>query len=143
LNTTTGNMKTFKLLALSLILLISGCDLFVEEDQLDNIDEITGFYEVDEWSETLEAGSFFQLTIYRNSHRSRKIYFENFYNAGIEVFAEVNGYKIQIPLQQVGYYEIEGMGSFYEGELTMTYRVTYLDSQSEIIDICNAICIKY
>lgn len=135
-------MKTSKLFVISLGLMISGCNLLIEENQLDNIDEITGFYEVDEWSETLDAGSFFQLTIYRNSQRSGKIYLENFYNAGIEVMAEVNGYKIQIPRQQIGYYEIEGMGSYYEGELTMTYSVTYLDTQSEIIDLCNAICIK-
>ena len=115
----------------------------MEEDLGDNIDQITGIYDVDEWSETLEAQSFFQLSIYRNSTRNGKIYIENFYNAGIEVYAEVNGYKIQIPLQQVGFYEIEGMGSFYEGELTMEYSVAYIDSHSEIIDVCNAICVKY
>jgi len=135
-------VKNYKILALLLTAFISGCELIINESPHDNIDQITGFYEVDEWSETLDAQSFFQLSIYRNNQRNGKIYIDNFYNAEIEVFAEVNGYKIQIPLQQVGYYEIEGIGSFYEGELTMTYSVTYIDTRSQIIDICNAICTK-
>jgi hypothetical protein len=126
-----------------LLLVVHGCELIFDEDPVDNVDLITGVYEVDEWSETLEAQSFFQLSIYRNSHRNGKIHLENFYNAGLDVYAEVNGYKIQIPPQQVEHYEIEGMGSFYEGELIMTYRVTYMDSQSEIVDVCHAICMKY
>lgn len=136
-------MKTYKFISIILIVFFSGCELIDEEGPYDNIDEITGAYEVDEWSETLEAQSYFQVSIYRNSYRNGKIYIENFYNAGIEVYAEVNGYKIQIPIQQVGFYEIEGMGSFYDGELTMEYSVTYIDTHSEIIDICNAICLKY
>ncbi|MHA2182831.1 MAG: hypothetical protein ACXAAH_15535 [Promethearchaeota archaeon] len=135
-------MKTFKLIPILIIVLITGCE-WIDEDPVDNIDQITGIYEVDEWSETLEAQSFFQLSVYRSSIRNKKIYIENFYNAGIEVFAEVNGYKIQIPLQQVGYYEIEGMGSYYEDELTMEYSVTYVDSHTEIVDMCNAICVKF
>jgi len=136
-------MKALKLFTFLTLILISGCSLLNEENPEDNIDQITGIYEVDEWSETLEAQTFFQLSVYRNSFRNGKIHIENFYNAGIEVFAEVNGYKIQIPLQQVGYYEVEGMGSFYDGELTMTYSVRNIDSHSTIIDICNAICLKY
>jgi hypothetical protein len=136
-------MKTLKLIPVLLIALFSGCELIDEEGPYDNIDEITGEYEVDEWSETLEAQSFFYVTIYRNSHRNGKIYIENFYNAGIEVYAEVNGYKIQIPPQQVGYYEIEGMGSFYNDELTMEYSITYINAHSEIVDVCNAICLKF
>lgn len=136
-------MKTIKIFVILGIILLSGCELLYEEEPDDNIDQIVGFYEVDEWSETLGAQSFFEISVYRNSTRSGKLYFENFYNAGIEVFGEVNGYKIQIPLQQVGRYEIEGMGSFYDGELTMTYSVQNIESKTQIIDICNAICFKY
>jgi len=112
----------------------------MEDDLYHTVDDMLGEYEVDEWSETLGAQSYFTMYVTSNKRDHNIVYFENFYNAGLTVYVEVNGSKLRIPIQEVGTYEIEGMGSYYDGELTITYDVTDINGLSSIVDVCNAIC---
>ncbi len=125
-----------------MIVLISGCHIIVE-DVYFPANRLVGNYEVDEWSETLGAQVYFNIFIHKDPYDPDIIYIDNFYNAGIEVIADVNGSKIIIPLQIIGAYEIEGIGSYYNGELTMDYSVRDIYYQGSYIDYCNAICLKY
>ena len=104
-------MKTVHILSLLIITGLFGCEIIIEEPY-EPVIEVSGFYEVDEWSETIEAQSFYEVNIYRDRFSYDGIYIDNFYNAGLRVYAEMNGYKIRIPLQRIGYYEIEGFGSY-------------------------------
>lgn len=124
-----------------LVTIMMGCEI-IDENTYRTVDQMIGEYEVDEWSETLGAQSYFDIYIAGDKRNRDLVYLENFYNAGITIFAEVNGSKIRIPIQEVDFYEVEGMGSFYEGELTMTYSVRDIDYQTKIVDVCNAICYK-
>ncbi|MFC2125186.1 hypothetical protein ACFLU5_10270 [Bacteroidota bacterium] len=117
----------------------TGCE-FMEEDSYRTANDMLGEYEVDEWSETLGAQSYFDMYVTGDKRNHDIVYFENFYNADMTVYVEVNGSKLRIPNQEVGFYEIEGMGSYYDGELTITYSVTDINGFSDIVDICNAIC---
>jgi hypothetical protein len=106
------------------------------------INEITGYYDADEWSETLEAQSYFNIRIHVKNRRNMTVNIENFYNADITVYAELYGYKIRIPVQQVGFYEIEGIGSYYDNKLTLDYSVRDVTSNFGFTDVCNAICTR-
>ena len=122
-----------------IVFLTMGCEI-MEDESFRTVNDMFGKYEVDEWSETLGAQSFFDMYVTGDKRNNDVVYFENFYNADITVYVEVNGSKLRIPIQEVGFYEIEGMGSFYDGELTITYSVTDIDGFSSIVDVCNAIC---
>ena len=127
------------LTGLIVLLVFSGCEI-LEEDLYQTVDDMLGEYEVDEWSETLGAQSYFTMHVTGDKRNRNIVYFENFYNADLTVYVEVNGSKLRIPNQEVGIYEVEGMGSYFDGELTITYDVTDIDGLSSIVDVCNAIC---
>jgi hypothetical protein len=135
-------MKTTKLLPLLLIFLISGCHIVVEE-VYSPASRLVGSYEVDEWSETLAAQAYFDIFIHDDPYSADIIYINNFYDSGIEVWAKVNGSRVYIPLQTAGPYEIEGNGTYYNGELNIDYSVLDLYSHIGFTDYCNAICLKY
>lgn len=135
-------MKTIKLLLILFIFLISGCHIVIEEVYSPS-SRIVGTYEVDEWSETLGAQAYFDIFIHDDAYSPEIIYINNFYDSGIEVWAKVNGSRIRIPLQTAGPYEIEGNGTYFDGELNIDYSVRDLYSHAGFIDYCNAICLKY
>ena len=119
---------------------IFSCEAGFYDEEPVNI--FTGCYDVDEWSESLQAQSYFEMRIFTRNRDHGIIRMENFYNAGITVYAEVNGFKIRIPVQQTEYYEIEGYGSLYDGQLTINYSVADKLSPTGFRDVCNAICYK-
>jgi len=55
-------MKTFIILPVALILVLSGCHIIVE-DIYTPANRLAGSYEVDEWSETLGAQVYFDIFI--------------------------------------------------------------------------------
>ncbi len=117
-------MKKY-LLGISVILLISSCDIhIIEEAPYDPRDNFTGHFEAEEYSETLDVYTYFNLRILKDSDpRSRIVYLRNFYGENMEIYAEVYGDRITIPRQVNGYYIIEGFGSLDYDELVMTYTV--------------------
>ena len=135
-------MKTIKGLFILIIIGLAGCQIVIEEPY-EPANRFVGSYEVDEWSETLGLQSFFEIYIHKDRFESDIIYIDNFYDLGIEVFAEVNGSRIRIPRQVAGFYEIEGLGSLYNGELSLDYSVRDINSYTGLVDYCNAISYQY
>lgn len=125
----------------ALLIITSGCHIVIEEPY-SPIYEIAGFYDVDEWSETVGIEDYYEVEVYRDRHNHNGIIIENFYNAGIRVFAELNGSRIRIPYQVSGNYEIEGYGTFYGDELELSYTVSDIHGYY-FQDVCNAYFIKY
>ena len=133
-----------RLLPLALLLSMSACQLIViEEEVFDQRDAFIGRYEVDEFSSTLGISTLFTMDVYKDSFEPNLVVFENFYGAGLEVFGEVSGRKVRIPLQQVGFYEVEGIGTINGRELTLSYTVTDVDGNSIFVDDLHAIAWRF
>lgn len=135
-------MKTIRILLFFGILFFSACQIIVEE-RVNFADFYTGTYEADEWSESMAIQSYFNIYIYADRFDRDIVYIDNFYNADMEIYAEINGYKLRIPRQIAGYYEVEGIGSLNGDQLTMDYSVRDIDNYSNYIDYCHAICVRY
>lgn len=132
------------LLGISVVMLISSCDItYIEEVPYDPRDQFTGRYDAEEYSETLDAFAYFDVLIYKDlDPYSDVVYIENFYGANIEVFATVNGSKLTIPRQQVGFYIVEGIGSIEFNELVMTYTVEDTHPASRLVDYLNTVSFR-
>ncbi|OEK04499.1 hypothetical protein [Roseivirga misakiensis] len=127
------------LLIVSVLVLLSSCDLTIIEVPFDNRDNFVGRYEAEEYSETYDQLSFFDMRILRDSDDfSNAIYIRNFYAQGIEVYAEVNGRNITIPRQVVDGFVVEGTGRLENGDVFLTYSVddTYSNGRT---DFCNTV----
>ncbi len=132
-------MKKY-LLGIAVIVLISSCNVTIIEDPYDPRDNFLGRFEAEEYSETLDVYSYFNLRILKNTDPySREIYLQNFYGADIEVYGEVNGSKLTIPRQVVGYYIIEGLGTVDFDQVVMTYTVEDTYPGSRLVDYCNTV----
>jgi hypothetical protein len=130
-------MKTFIALAFGLVMLTS-CDMYMIEDEPhyhDYRDDITGHYELDEYSETYRDYTYYTVTISRGYGR-REIYIHNFYGFDRDVLAYLDGHTITIPFQVINGYEIEGHGQVVYDELDLHYSVTdrYHDSPTDFCD---------
>ena len=131
------------LLGISLLLLISSCDLVIVEDVYDPRDPFLGRFDTEEYSETLETFSYYDVVIVDDADPySNVVYIRNFYGAGIEIFGEVNGSKLSIPRQRVGHFLIEGIGSLEYGELIMSYTVEDTDPASRFVDYCSTVSLR-
>lgn len=131
-------MKTNVLLLIA-GLVLSACDIVVVEPLYDERDRVTGSYRIEEFSQTYNESIRFDIYIRKSGYgyNSRDVMIENFYNAGVNVRAEVYSGKIFIPRQFVNGYEIEGVGSLYLNEIQLNYKVrdTYTN---RITDFCEA-----
>ena len=136
-------MKKY-LLGIFVITIVSACDITViEEHPYDERDVFTGRYAIEEYSETLDVITHFNIRIDKNiDPYGREVYISNFYGADIEVYAEVNGPKITIPRQAVDYYIIEGFGRIDYDELTMTYTVEDTHPRNRLYDVCHTIAYR-
>ena len=132
------------LLAIPILLLVSSCITIIDdEDIFDARDQFTGRFDTEEYSETLDAWSYYDVFIYKDADPfSNIIYIQNFYGANIEIFGEVNGSKLTIPRQQVGYFIVQGIGSIDLGELVMTYTVEDTDPASRFVDYCSTVSFR-
>lgn len=131
------------LLGISFLILISSCDYTIIEEIYDPRDQFTGRFDTEEYSETLDAYTYYDVTIYKdNDPYSNIVYIRNFYGANMEVFGEVNGNKLVIPRQRNGYYLIEGIGSIDYGEIVMSYTVEDTDPRSRFVDYCSSVSFR-
>ncbi len=131
------------LLGISFLLLISSCDLVIVEDIYDPRVEFLGRFDTEEYSETLDAYSYYDVVIVDDADPySNVIYIRNFYGAGIEIFGEVNGSRLTIPRQRVGNFIIDGIGRIEYGELVMSYTVEDINPASRFVDYCSTVSLR-
>lgn len=127
------NLISFSLL----MLLVASCYDHDVEPRYDSRDKFVGYYEVEEFSEVYGDITYYEMRITRSRYE-REIYLDNFYDAGIRVYAIVRFNDITIPLQEVHGFEVEGSGSLYHDELNLRYRVKDLYDHS-ISDYCETV----
>jgi hypothetical protein len=114
-----------KKLSFLLFVLLGSCQIIINEEPsyYDLRDDLVGRYEIDEYSETTEQYFSYNLEIFKSSYSSNEVIIYNFYDVGLEVSAFYDGYKLTIPNQFIGDYEVEGTGRFTDGEWSLTYVV--------------------
>jgi hypothetical protein len=120
-------------------LVLTSCDILVVEPRYDDRDRVTGSYRIEEYSQTYNESIRFNIYIRKsaNAYSSSDIIIENFYNAGVDVRAEIVNNKIYISRQYVNGYEIEGVGTVVFNEIILNYKVqdTY---SNRPVDFCEA-----
>jgi len=115
-------MRTLSIFLLSLVI-ASGCEVIIVEPVYDPRDKFVGNYEFEEYSETWDEILTYHISIRKSSHDDHEVYIKNFYGASINVYAFVEDHHITIPFQEVDMYEIEGSGTWIDGEISFTYYV--------------------
>lgn len=131
------------LLGISFLILISSCDYVILEEIYDPRDQFTGRFDTEEYSETLDTFTYYDVFIEKDADPySNVVYLRNFYGADIEIFAEVNGNKLVIPRQRNGFYQIEGIGSIDRGDIVMSYTVEDTDPRSRFVDYCSTVAFR-
>ena len=118
----------------ALVLLATSCTFYDVEPRYDSRDKFVGYYDVEEYSETYNDMTFYEMRISKSGY-DREIYLNNFYGADLRVYATVSFDEIRIPFQVIDGYEIEGSGSIYRNELSLSYRVRDLYDDS-VSDFC-------
>ncbi len=131
------------LLIVSVLALLSSCDITLVEVPYDDRDNYLGRFETEEYSETYDQLTYYNMRIVRDSDDfSNVIYIRNFYAVDIEVFAEVRGDRLTIPRQIIGGYIVEGTGRNEFGDLYLTYSVVDTFSPNKPTDFCNAVLVR-
>ena len=85
--------------------------------------DIVGTWKVDEYSETYDATTYFDIRIFKSLDYADEILITNFYDVNIEVHAYVEGNRIVIPFQERNGFEIEGTGTIRSQKITFIYSV--------------------
>ncbi len=115
-------MKRFILFVFALVVFTS-CTIENIEPRYDHRDRIVGSYDVEEHSNTYNDVTYYTIQIRKSGH-SNEIRFTNFYGVNIDVYATLYfDNRINIPFQIVDGYEVEGVGTIYRNELSLTYSV--------------------
>lgn len=127
-------MKKVFIAALSLITLAS-CEFNIIEPRYDYRDYVTGYYDVEEYSETYNDYHYYSIHITKYAN-GRTVYLNNFYDANLSVYAYLDGDKLTIPLQVANGYEIEGVGTVHSSDLSLNYRVKdlYNDTRTDFCE---------
>lgn len=105
------------------LVLSTACEITVVEPRYDYRDNIIGYYEAKEYSQTYNDYAYYSVRISKSGYDLREISFSNFYAADIRVYALLEFDKITIPMQVRDGYEIEGVGTVYPNRISLTYRV--------------------
>jgi|SRR5690606_27872631 len=129
-------MKTLMLIS-GILVIVTSCTFYDVEPLYDQRDKFLGHYDVEEYSETYRDYTFYEMRIVRSRY-DREIYLDNFYAAGIRIYAIVSFNDIRIPYQVVDGYEIEGTGTLYHDQLSLSYRVKDLYEYT-VSDYCETI----
>jgi len=135
-------MKTkTKLPALLLLLMvfISSCSKI----EIDARNKFIGRYAVEEFSYTDGSLSYYDVRIRKVANSENEIVFENFFNAGINVFGLVVGTRVYIEAQTTGMFWIEGQGTLSGNVLSMSYYVVATIGQSTFDHDIGATMTKY
>tara|TARA_Y100000114_G_scaffold157245_1_gene188417 strand:- start:18065 stop:18541 length:477 start_codon:yes stop_codon:yes gene_type:complete len=128
------------LLILSVLILFASCDVVVIEAPYDPRDNFTGRYTVEEYSETYDVLTKYNVRIIKEADPySNVVYIRNFYAADIEVFADVHGDRLTIPRQIIDGYVIQGTGRLDYGDLVLSYSVEDRLDDSSLVDFCNTV----
>jgi hypothetical protein len=115
-------IRTLKLTYLSGLLILAGLSSCDKEDA-DPRDAFTGTYTATEKSYVTESTTVYEIKIVKSGEDDNFVRIQNFYNAKIEVEAEITGGKLTIAQQTVNTFQVEGLGSLNGGELNLTYKV--------------------
>lgn len=125
------------MLAVTVLVLMASCDINIIEPRYDHRDQVTGYYDIEEYSETFRDYTYYSLHITKEDYSgSSTVYLHNFYGADITVRAYLEYDKLTIPYQVVEGYEIDGTGSLYNDHIDLSYRVKDLYHNSTA-DFCN------
>lgn len=126
---------------LAMVLFLTSCEIIIEP-VFDDRDLLVGSYRVEEYSQTFNDYSEFTIYIRKAGGYNSDVIVENFYNANLDVRAEVVNGKIYISKQFVNGYEVEGIGTVYFDEIRFSYRVrdTYYYKPT---DFCEATAWEY
>lgn len=128
------------LLILSVLIFLSSCDVWLVEVPYDSRDNFTGRFNVEEYSETYDVLTKYNVRIVKDGDPySNAIYIRNFYGADLEILGEVVGDRLIIPHQSIDGYVIEGTGRIEYGDLVMTYSVNDYYDNNGLVDFCNTV----
>lgn len=121
----------------SLMVVLASCNYYDVEPRYDHRDKFVGYYDVEEYSETYDDITYYEMRISRSPYID-EVYLHNFYASDLRVYARVTYDDIRIPFQVVNGFEIEGSGRIFRDELNLTYRVKDLYDNS-ISDYCETV----
>lgn len=130
-------MKRFLALGFTAVIL-SSCDIDIINPSYDSRDELVGYYDVEEYSETYNDYTYYDLRISKSTYSNREVYIHNFYSVDIRVYATVDYDKLRIPYQVVDGYEVEGVGTVNGDEITFSFRIKDLNHNS-YSDFCESV----
>ncbi len=114
-------MKNYILFSL-LTVIAGSCTFYDVEPRYDQREKFLGYYDVEEYSNTYRDYTYYEIRITRSRH-DREVYLNNFYAADLRVYAVISFNDLRIPYQVVDGYEIEGSGTLYGDQLSLSYRV--------------------
>jgi hypothetical protein len=132
-------MKT--LVFISALVLLASCDVYVLDPEpvyIDPRDQITGSFDVAEYSSTYDEHWEYGLSIYKTSGDGVSIIIDNFYNSGLRVNARLDQGQIFIPMQLIDGYQIHGSGFISGDKLSLSYNVRDTYDHMSVKDFCNA-----
>lgn len=137
-------MKRPLLLSAILLLALSSCEVIVVEEpthvvHVDPRDRFLGVFDIEEYSETFDSYSIYHIDIVAVHGEPLTILLRNFYGAGVDVIADVEGDYLYIPHQEVGGFHIEGQGVISGHKLDMSYSVHDHFAHHDIIDYCHSV----
>jgi hypothetical protein len=122
---------------------LTSCFSYEEEirPRYDNRDRFVGHFEVEEYSKTYREFVYYNIHISKSGYDGNEVLLRDFYAEHTDIFAYVNGDRIDIPLQVSNGYEIEGSGYIHARELHLDYRVYNLYG-GPYIDYCEAVAFR-
>jgi hypothetical protein len=109
--------------AIGFLTLLSSCEINMIEPRYDERDRVTGYYDLEEFSDTYHDYTYYEVRITKGSYNDETIYVDNFYGANIRVKAIFRNGKITIPYQVIDGYEVDGTGNLSGSRLSLTYRI--------------------
>jgi hypothetical protein len=105
------------------VLILASCDIYVAEPRYDYRDQITGYFNAEEYSNTYHDYTYYSISVSKSTYSSNEIKLHNFYGANITVYAYINGTRITIPEQVINGYKVEGTGYLQGTDLHFNYSV--------------------
>jgi hypothetical protein len=123
------------IIAALLLTTLASCEFNIIEPRYDYRDRVTGYYDVEEYSETYNDYHYYSINVTKYSSRGT-VYLNNFYDADLSVYAYLDGDRLTIPLQIIDGYEIEGVGTIHASDMSLTYRVKDLYNNT-LTDFCD------
>lgn len=116
----------------ALLILVASCDIYYVEPRYDVRDQLVGKYDIEEFSATYNDITRYSFRIEKSGYSGNEIIIKNFYGVGIRVRAIVNYDRIEIPRQVIDGYETDGVGTIFNEEISLNYRVVDLYSNDPV-----------